>query len=101
MIARISTRFDDLKIQRQMDVIETLDDQGVRKALTEMAGSMFLAMSLHILDGTPLPVNSREEREAEALERIPNLTESEALGVLVSLAGLTLTGSVLGRVAVV
>jgi hypothetical protein len=80
------------KTQRHLNIIETLDDPAVRRVLAEMAGSMFLAMSLHILDRTPLPVNGFEDRQAEALERIPNLTESEALGVLVSLAGLTLTG---------
>jgi hypothetical protein len=84
--------FDSPKTRAHLNIIETLDDQQVRQALVEMAGSMFLAMSLHILDKTPLPVNDVEDREAEALERIPNLTESEALGVLVSLAGLTLTG---------
>lgn len=86
------------KVQHQMNIIETLDDQQVRRVLVEMAGSMFLAMSLHILDRTPLPVNDFEEREAEALERIVTLTESEALGVLVSLAGLTLTGRTLETV---
>jgi hypothetical protein len=93
------TSLNGSKTRAHLSIIETLDDQQVRRALTEMAGSMFLAMSLHILDRTPLPVNSREEREAEALERVPNLTESEALGVLVSLAGLTLTGRALETAA--
>ena len=88
------------KTQAHLNIIETLDDQRVRRALVEMAGSRFLSMSLHILDRTPLPVNSQEDRRAEALERIATLTESEALGVLVSLAGLTLTGRALETVTV-
>jgi hypothetical protein len=94
----LSTQGGSPRVQRQLDIIETLDDQTIRRTLAELAGSMFLAMSLHTLDRTPLPVDGPEDRKAEALTRIPDLTEAEALGVLVSMAGLTCTGKALAAV---
>jgi len=112
MTARFSTRPDSPKIQRQLDLIEHLDDQEIRRVLVELAGSMFLTLALQILDaasprsGVPIldkrvyPSTDRAGREAVALERIGTLTEDEALGVLVSLTGLKSTGRALETVAV-
>ena len=83
------------KTEHDLRRIEALDDLAVRRVLVELAGSMFLTLSLQILDGRMFPQTDRQGRAEQALERIPNLTENEAAGVLVSLAGLKATGRVL------
>jgi hypothetical protein len=93
-------RLNSPKTQAHLDTIATLDDQAVRQILVELAGSMFLTLALQILDKRMYPQTDRQGRAEAALERIPNLTESEALGVLVSMAGLTCTGNAMEAVKV-
>lgn len=86
---------NNAKTEHDLRRIEALGDQEIRRVLVEMAGSMFLTLSLQILDKRMYPQTDRAGRAEAAYERIGNLTPAEAAGVLVSMAGLKVTGRAL------